>query len=351
MTTKRFTLYSRLEYFTRLIEMVSKARTGDRVAVAAMVMDSPEPLVAQLIDTLCMAAGRGAHVSLSIDAYSFLGRKGSIFPGPLWYHTKIPSELPEPYRQFMYDLEKLRVNGGHYGISNIPSRPFSIIVKGRSHIKGAVVNNYTFIGGCNLEEPQQTDIMVELEDRKLADWFYGHLTALTQTQSTLKAFHGQDQTLQLDDVTTAIIDAGVRGQSAIYEHALQLIDEAKEWILITCQYFPGGETATHLYAAYKRGVAVRIIFSHPHAHRQKAFMHYAYNWLEQLQLPAEFFVDRRPKDAQLLHAKILATEQGVMVGSHNYVEQGVRFGTAEVALHIKDSKLPKQAIDVVTKQL
>ena len=39
---------------------------------------------------------------------------------------------------------------------------------------------------------------------------------------------------------------------------MQLIDEARERVLITCQYFPNDVTAAHLQAAYERGVKVEI---------------------------------------------------------------------------------------------
>ena len=40
-----------------------------------------------------------------------------------------------------------------------------------------------------------------------------------------------------------LIDAGVPGQSTIFENALELIDGAQEWLLLTCQFFPNSVTA------------------------------------------------------------------------------------------------------------
>jgi cardiolipin synthase len=351
MTVNTQKLFSRPEYFIELIKLVDNTKRGDRVAIATMTFDSRQPLIAKLIDSLCMAAQRSVQVHLTIDAYTFLARERSVIPGPLWWRQAVPKKLPEPYRQYMYDLEKLKANGGHYGISNIPAKPFSPPPKGRSHIKGAVVNNQVFIGGCNLEAPEHTDVMVAQTNAKLADWLYDWIVKLATTQATAATFHAKDQTLQVAPDMEVFIDAGVPKQSTIYDHALQLIDDAQEWIFLTCQFFPGGETASHLYAAHKRGVAVRIIYSHPHTHGQKAFMHYAYNAVQRLQLPAQFFIDRRPKDAPLLHAKVVATDTGAMVGSHNYVEQGVWLGTAEIALLSHDKAFSEQLIDKINAEL
>ena len=47
--------------------------------------------------------------------------------------------------------------------------------------------------------------------------------------------------------------------------------------------------------------------------------------------------------APKLHAKLLATDQGVMIGSHNYVKFGVSVGTAEITLKSSDPQLAVQA--------
>ena len=53
-------------------------------------------------------------------------------------------------------------------------------------------------------------------------------------------------------------------------------------------------------------------------------------------LPEHFFAGRLGKLVPKLHAKVLASEKAAIVGSHNYVIQGVNFGTAELALHSMD---------------
>jgi phosphatidylserine/phosphatidylglycerophosphate/cardiolipin synthase-like enzyme len=126
-------------------------------------------------------------------------------------------------------------------------------------------------------------------------------------------------------------------QSLIYDEALRLVDEAQEWLFITCQYFPGGPTAKHLAAAQKRGVQVEIAYNHPRYQGTLAPVHHLHQLTQHTRgLPRSFFSGRLNKHVSRLHAKVLASERGAMVGSHNYVIQGVNFGTAELALRSSD---------------
>jgi phosphatidylserine/phosphatidylglycerophosphate/cardiolipin synthase-like enzyme len=173
---------------------------------------------------------------------------------------------------------------------------------------------------------------------------------MVATSSTKQTFSGHDQSLQLSDSMQLLIDAGIPSQSTIYDHAMALIDAAEQSIFFTCQYFPGGKTAQHLLAAHKRGVQVRIVFSHPHRHGKKAPLHHVYNTRERLRLPPEFFAYRQPKHANRLHAKVIATEKGAIVGSNNYVTQGVMLGTAEIALQYDSPAFAQQLIQKIESQ-
>jgi hypothetical protein len=52
-----------------------------------------------------------------------------------------------------------------------------------------------------------------------------------------------------------------------------------------------------------------------------------------------------------IHAKLIATERAAMIGSHNYVVQGVSLGTAEAAILRNDPQFSEQAVEVFTKRL
>jgi phosphatidylserine/phosphatidylglycerophosphate/cardiolipin synthase-like enzyme len=346
MTTKPLRVYTRMEYFNLLVQLTGRTKRGERIAITTMPFDPEQPVIAELMRALCAAAARGVHVYFAVDAYTFLVRSGKVLPGPLWFHDKLPDTMPRPFENRLSILRALAKNGGHCAITNIPPKAFANPYAGRSHIKAAVIGDYVLVGGCNLESPTEVDCMVGLEQADTADWLYRLITNLVGTSSTSQTFEKRDRTHTIDSTTQLFIDAGVPGQSTIYRRALQLIDDAREHIFFTCQFFPGGQTGQHLLAAYKRGVDVRIIYAHPSEHGQTALGHWLYNTRERMRLPAALYADGRKHGTRYLHAKVIATEQGAMVGSHNYVTQGVNLGTAEIALLSLD---PDFSRDVVQK--
>jgi hypothetical protein len=195
-----------------------------------------------------------------------------------------------------------------------------------------VINDILYIGGCNLSEVRRLDVMAKWQDPAAAAWVFAAVHDMVEQGSTQSAFGGKDRQLQLDANSTLFIDAGVPDQSTILQNAYRLIDEADDHIFLTCQYFPGGPTARRLKAARERGVEVAIRYSHPSAFGSEAPAHYLYGFREQVHMPAAFFSGRLAKGRPLLHAKVLCTEKGAVLGSHNYVAHGVAWGTAEIAL-------------------
>lgn len=351
MQTSEYSLMNRPEYFRDLARVIAETQPGDRVALASMTFDSREPLIHDIVAELCKAASRGVHTHLVIDAHSFLAQDGKIVPGPLWSHTALPHDLKEPFRGWLAALRQLEASGGHYAITNIPSRPFTNPYGGRSHIKGAVVNNRVYIGGCNLQNPEHIDLMLVRTHAESADWLHEWLVRLCSSASTQHTFQGIDQHKTFRDGSEILIDSGIQNQSAIYDRALQLIDQAQRRIYLTCQYFPGGPTAQHLLQAQKRGVDVQILFSPASTTGQKKLAHMLHIARERMRMPSSFFAGQLPEGAPKLHAKVLITDNASLIGSHNYVPQGVNFGTAEIALQNNDPVLAEAVIRKISSQL
>jgi phosphatidylserine/phosphatidylglycerophosphate/cardiolipin synthase-like enzyme len=351
MKDSDFTFCNRVEYFQQLARSIRQTKSGERIAITTMAFDSREPLVASLMDELTAAADRGVHAYLVIDAFSFLINEKPLRLGPLWFGTPLSQTQKEPFASRYASLETFRSHGGIYAITNQPKTRFTLPQAGRSHIKTAIIGNTIYIGGHNLSASEEVDIMTQWHDSKTANYLYNLICTTAKTGSVYDTLKGRDTTLQIDKVNTLFFDAGTPKSSLILRRALQLIDEAQEWIYITCQYFPGGKTAQHLLAAHKRGVHVQILYSNPHAHGKESVGHYVYNLRERLRLPKSFFEHQLPKHGPKLHAKLIATEKGAMLGSHNYVSQGVRLGTAEIALLRKDPVFSQQAVLAITKAL
>jgi phosphatidylserine/phosphatidylglycerophosphate/cardiolipin synthase-like enzyme len=340
--TPSFDFYDKPGYLQELTRSAKRAGPDDHLIFMACGYDVDVAEVKTLSVELVAAAKRGAKIQMLVDGYSFMLDDRERL-GPMFYHGKIiPEKLGGTFKPTYEMLERLRRAGGQYYITNQPGRPFTFPYGGRSHIKLAIINDRLFIGGCNLDDVTYLDVMVAWENRPTAQALLAILQKITEDNTSVRhALDDADQTLVLGEKMKLFIDCGVRHQSTILRQAHQLIDEAKEKVIITCQYFPGEETGRRLLAASDRGVDVKIYFSHPTVHGKLFFVHHFYNWRERLNLPGAFFENRLAKDVPKLHSKVIITESAAMIGSHNYVNKGVNYGTAEIALLNHDPAFAK----------
>jgi len=141
----------RVEYFHELISFAHRASKGDRIAVATLAFDPSTPLIDEIVRELTAAAGRGADVILWVDAFSFMSSGIASI--------NISANAPEPFASRLRALEAVRKQGGAYVITNKPTRQLTFSKASRSHIKFAVLNDRVYIGGNNLEKPEQIDLV------------------------------------------------------------------------------------------------------------------------------------------------------------------------------------------------
>ncbi|HVO86545.1 MAG TPA: phospholipase D-like domain-containing protein [Candidatus Binatia bacterium] len=348
----RYNFYSKPEYYQKLIDEISKAKSGDRAALASMGLKLQEPHVSEIIQQLTKAASRGVNVQLWIDARSFLLWPESMRPGPLFYRGHLPKKLKEPFKSQLLSLDALKSAGGHYAIVNQPARRLSLPFAGRSHLKLAVINDYLMLGGCNLTSADEMDMMVGWRDIVAADLLY-ELTAKVVANKKVRAAIGDKDILhKLGPRTELLIDSGVPKQSAIFDRALRLIDEAEQSVFIVCQYYPNSVTLAHLKAAYRRGVKVTMVYNHPSQHGfLRSGLQNMVILRERMRTPNRLFQGQLQKDLPFLHAKLVATEQAAIIGSHNFVPAGVNLGTAEIALLDRSPDFSKACVDAITAQL
>ena len=347
-----FAMLARLDYFKRLAADVRKAKKGERVLVMSMGFSPEKTGVDEVASALINAAKRGVRVTLIIDAFEFLINGTNKIPGPLWRHSSIPKRLREPYRTRWNALQALAAAGGRYAITNMPRRAFTIPYSGRSHIKAVVIgNDLVYTGNCNLNDPDNIDMMLRFRDARTATWLGKWLEQFAASADVRGTLRAQDQVLTLDNKTRIIIDAGVPKQSAIFDEALAMINNAQEWLMLTSQYFAPGEGTKALARALKRGVKITYYYSHYSMHGPlEGLIHGAAQWRMRRHLPAALFEKRLPRGVHL-HAKVLATEHGAIIGSHNFGDLGVQLGTAEIALHREDQAFAKKAAALIEAQL
>lgn len=352
-SVNNFQFYSRTEYFSDLAKRISALKKGDSVTLMTMSYDPRVPSVASITDSLCQAASRGASVRLIVDALSFMLADNSP-PGPLCYSRSFSASSPQPYGEIFQCLEQLRAAGGEYHVINRPLRPLSNPYAGRSHIKLGIINDRVYIPSCNLDNDNYLDLTIAWQDAATANWLRQLTDTIAASGSVKAALNSTDLAHSINDRMILFVDSGVKRQSLIYQHALERIDQANKNMYITCQYFPGGDTAQHMLAAQKRGADLDIRYSHPLTHGKQYLGQSLYNLRERARLwsqsrsPKDFFSGRLPANATKLHAKLLATENGALSGSHNYVAVGVNFGTAEIALEVRDPAFAKAAVTKMT---
>lgn len=348
--TKNFTFLSRKEYFAELADNISRLKVGERVTVATMAFMPEELAVANILNELRAAAERGVAASLAVDGQIFLVNDKKIL-GPWFYFKELPDFLLPTFKRKLQIIQELRLAGVKVVVTNKPQRPFINPFSGRSHIKLAVINDVVYVGGCNLSRVDDIDEMVRWQDKKTADWLYKFEQDVIMLGSRRPVMQDKDRTLIINADTELIIDSGVKGQSLIFEKALRLIDEAESSIFITCQFFPNSLTAKHLLDAHRRGVNVKILYNHPSKHGAHRILQRLVIVNEQSKLPKVLFREQLPKEANFLHAKVIVTDKGTILGSHNYIAAGVNFGTAEIAVLSHDTEFGQEALAALNRQL
>lgn len=343
---------SKQTYLTDITTRIAQAGSGDQITLMTMLYDPADPMIAGLTNALCKAAANGAQVLLIVDAHIFLRRIYGPFaiPGKLFWSRNF-NDRNRSTDPVLLALQRIEEAGGRTAILNVPDRRFTNPFGRRSHIKFTLINDQVYIGGCNLQSHDEIDVMVGWHDPHIANYLRDITNKLHATPRTNIVFDVIDTNLIVDEASTLFIDSGTPGQSLIYDEALKLIDEARESIFITCQFFPSG-IARHLEAAHKRGAKVTIVYNNPDKdHWPNKFIHRAFLDIEHLRRPSSFFERELPRKMPYLHAKIIATESAAFVGSHNYLRTGVNWGTAEIALLRRDPAFAQSLIDNIEEQI
>lgn len=323
-------IYTKIDYLNSLIANIQATKPGDTILLATMDFDVQFPVYDQLLSALTEASQRSVNVTFIVDAYKFLN--GPILP---------PKARVKRHKNLQW-LTLLKEAGVQVTICNQPILPLSFPFMGRSHLKCCIINDAAYLGGCNLDNPSLIDSMLEIHSRELADWLFAQFMLIVHSGSTQKAFRGKDITLTLSSGDKIIIDAGRRNQSSILEAAHALIDAANDYVWAACYYFPGGNTGFHLKKAVLRKCNVMLYYSNPKAHKNFGSVQRLYVWTQRLKLPSELFRGQLRPEAPMLHAKMLSSGHLAMIGSHNYVWQGVKFGTTEIAFVTQSPEIIKQ---------
>lgn len=342
-------LLSGQKYLTLLAHKVSQTVLGDRVSVMTMSLEPSEPLTQIVLQELNKAAGRKVDVTLVVDAYAFLLDSGSLSVGDPLFPTGLRQQV---FARRQSALDTLNLHPSSLvAVTNMPDRPLRNPYAGRSHIKGAVVNDWLAFGGPNLHGTERIDAVVSLEDATSADWFYDLSKSIAQAGTT-KVLGEEDFTVKLDPKTEILVDVGVPGQSAIFNRQLSIAQDVAESLFFTSQFVPNGSIAHALLEAYGRVTDVEVLYNSPASWGAiGGIMQKAIYMKQRLVMPESFRNGMLPSGLPAMHAKILANEGEGAIGTHNSSEAGVKFGTPEIMLYRKSPSFVKKLRALIHGQL
>lgn len=337
------------DFFNRLATDLSVTGPGSRVAILTMDFEPSEPLVKPIVEELSAAADRKVEINLGVDAYAFLVDDGQKTVGPMFVPLPFGQKNYQKRRQVLEQLaQKPTIN---YSTINRPGRLLKNPFAGRSHIKLAIVNDKVYLGGPNFHKTERSDMVVALSDPKLADWLYGVSAQIVQAGNTAKVLGEEDIDLSLDSKTRILLDAGKPGQSLIMDEAIRLIDDASDRIFASFQFLPSGRLARRMSEAHERATNVKPFHNHPSQYNFLLNIHERFMQFSQAhKVPKSFFDARLPRQAEILHSKAIASEKAAIVGTHNFIDLGVRYGTPEIALHRQDPSFALAVGSLLVKQ-
>lgn len=331
---ENFTVYSQQEYFDNLIQKVEQTKKGDRVSIITMGLEVDDSNTAPLLKSMGSAAARGVNASLIVDAFAQMFDTNYMPSGVIPNRLK-PSKVAERFSEKTQALASLSDKGVRVTETNTPSG-IHLPYAGRSHIKGAVINNEWRIGGCNLVNTDNLDTMIGGAQADTAEFLYSTFQKIAEKGNIRDALGDEDITWQIDEFSDLLIDVGVPGKSVIYKRALHAIDSADDWLTLTCQFFPSGKTGRKLAKSIHRNVDSYVFFNNSAQKRLGGRIMNTIRILSTPVLPKALFRGELEEGMPFLHAKILATEKEAILGSHNLIDAGVRLGTAEIALHSRN---------------
>ena len=322
-------LLSPHEYIRQATAAITQATT--RVSFISMVITNDES-TDELLDALAAAAQRGVEVCVAGDMFTYTELSGQFIPSH-YYSKKVRSPT-----KMARTLSRAGVDFHWLGRLNVTT------VSGRTHSKWCVVDDTVFsFGGVNLyeEATRNTDYMFRTSNPLLADTLFEEHGRIVRADKKRHPY--RSHSLQLDDSSTVLFDAGLFGDSIIYEHVCRLAEHAIN-ITYVSQYCPTGKLTRLLHQT------TSTLYFNPWqtAHGFNRFVIRLGMFLTNQQTAYT-----RPT---YLHAKCMIFEfadgtKTAVTGSHNFVHGGVLLGTREIALQTSDPRVIAQLEEFIETRI
>ena len=193
------------------------------------------------------------------------------------------------------------------------------------------------------------DLGIKLQSRPAARFMRNVLGTIIESGTT-KSLGKRDLELSIDDNTRILVDVGRRGQSCIYDAAMDTINDAKEYLLYCSQYPPTGTERKQLELAVRRGVRTYVVSNDPKQHVHFPRIMQAGERLRGLRPLTGLTQVKGPIDRPKIHTKALVTEDTWIVGSHNFTNVGVWLGVSEASIVQRNPATAFQIAKVVLSQ-
>jgi len=327
------------EFLDSFCEAIAHSR--NRVYLQSMVVEAGR-VMDRVAPLLCSAAARGVDVRVFYDWVTNRYLHGDIRFLPTFNFERRACERVQHARNS--DLFAYLARCGVVVVeTNIPFARFHLFpVMGRNHRKIYIVDNLAWLGGVNFFDAsfETIDFMVRFDDCVLVDELSRQCILVNESRVFA------DSVFPISHLGMLFVDAGRRGFSLIYEHALDLVRNATTSVIFISQLVPENRMLDLLFVKAQAGIRVVIITSHKH---DAAFTRYP---LRYFYLAFRRKLRSMPHGVQVfhvngkVHAKLLIVDgREVFFGSHNFVESGIQMGTQEIAFCSKHAGLVSQLVD------
>jgi len=291
----------------------------------------------ELAPLLINAAKRGARVELEVDGiFSKHNLAGSSHYIPLWGKGKEEQEYQSNQIEKIYS--QLKKYGGSVKYLNPPSffNKYFLPFSGRDHRKVVLIEidsrKIVYFGATNFEEADRNDYMLKIVDSELFD----KLDKIHSLEYIHEATN--DFVLKINESLEFILDIGKSFKSMIQSRAYELIKSAKNKIVFVSQLPPEPGLMFEFIKSRLNGVKVQII-TPEFKHKQVTGFPYIFAFIFDLLLSKIFDIKITGSIKGFVHAKILISDETLLLGSHNLSNIGVWAGTREFSAIIKNRRL------------
>lgn len=317
-------------FFTDLKASIRKAKK--RIWIQVMIFEMVEE-IEEYVSLFTDAVERGVDVRVIFDWISerYYTENLDIYP------TINPDKIKKRKEvdQFAhYICQKMRSAGITVTVTNTPSALGKLLLLGkRNHNKLFIIDGTAWMGGINLitSSSRYVDFMVKLYDSSLVSVVADYFLHKRKENAIIPA----------NPEYKFLIDGGKKGQSLIYEKAVELVKHAEKEIIFVSQMLPDNSFLTELLKKARQGIYIRVVIS---TAEHNIFTKFPFRYHYSL---FKFHASQNSNitllhSRQRIHAKLLLVDNTAIFGSHNFAKWNEFIGIEETGFLTNDENVLQQ---------